>query len=152
MADTSMTIGCDTALTRICSAVDAISTTASSHQREFVVEVMGRNCGWLALQAAVTTGADWLLIPEFPSPSNWRSLLGNAILSGKAMGRRSSIVIIAEGAHDVDLNPISSSDVKEALDRVGCDCRITILGHVQRGGSPSFYDRSMVLPLFINYY
>ena len=66
MCGTDMTIGCDTALHRVMEALDSLASTAASHQRAFVVEVMGRNCGWLALWAALAAGADWLFIPEAP--------------------------------------------------------------------------------------
>ena len=71
MAGTDATIGCYSSLTRICSAVDDVFDTAFSHQRGFVVEVMGRHCGWLALMAAISTGADWLFIPEMPPRDGW---------------------------------------------------------------------------------
>jgi len=72
MCGTDMTIGCDTALHRVMEALDSLASTAASHQRAFVVEVMGRNCGWLALWAAIAAGADWLFIPEAPPDyENW---------------------------------------------------------------------------------
>lgn len=70
-ADTDATIGCYSSLGRICEAVDYIDATAFSHQRAFVVEVMGRHCGWLALMAGVSTGADFILIPESPPNQDW---------------------------------------------------------------------------------
>lgn len=71
MSSTDATIGCYSALERICDAIDDVFDTAGSHQRGFVVEVMGRHCGWLALMAAISTGADWLFIPESPPRDNW---------------------------------------------------------------------------------
>jgi len=72
MCGTDMTIGCDTALHRVMEALDSLASTAASHQRAFVVEVMGRNCGWLSLWAAIAAGADWLFIPEAPPDyENW---------------------------------------------------------------------------------
>eukprot|EP01118_Nematostelium_gracile_P007768 TRINITY_DN2540_c0_g1_i2.p1 TRINITY_DN2540_c0_g1~~TRINITY_DN2540_c0_g1_i2.p1 ORF type:complete len:693 (-),score=191.55 TRINITY_DN2540_c0_g1_i2:198-2093(-) len=136
------TIGCDTALNQIVRAVDALTSTAMSHQREFVVEVMGRNCGWLALYGAIATGADWVLIPENPIPGDWKIKMCSTIKKGKEMGRRSSIVLLAEGARDVNGHPVTSAEVKDALDSAGFDTRITILGHVQRGGSPTAFDRN----------
>jgi 6-phosphofructokinase 1 len=124
--------------------VDCISSTAASHQRDFIVEVMGRNCGWLALMAALATGADWVMIPEHPQASDWRDKLWLALKKGKEMGKRASIVIVAEGAKDENGKPLKSADVKDALDTKGCEARVTILGHVQRGGSPVAYDRNMV--------
>ena len=135
---TDMTIGADTALHRITEAVDAITSTAASHQRTFVVKVMGRNCGYLALMGALATGADWVLIPESPPDvDNWQDVMAERLRAGRKAGRRDSIVILAEGAHDRDGNYIGSSDVQKALEeRLGEEVRITVLGHVQRGGTP----------------
>ena len=142
---TDMTIGADTALHRITDAVDAISSTATSHQRCFVVEVMGRRCGYLALMGALASGADWILIPESPPDvDNWEEKMCDVLRLGREIGRRDSIVIVAEGATDKYGNPISSSYVKKVLEeQLGEDTRVTILGHVQRGGSPSAFDRNL---------
>lgn len=143
MWGTDMTIGADSALHRILEAIDAISSTAASHKRSFVVEVMGRHCGWLALMAGLATGADYVLVPESPV-ANWQRHMCERIDQGRSSGRRSSIVIVAEGAIDIDGKPIKSDDVKRVLDtELGHDTRVTILGHVQRGGTPSAYDRIM---------
>jgi 6-phosphofructokinase 1 len=75
MCGTDLTIGADSALHRIIEAVDALASTAASHRRAFIVEIMGRNCGWLTLNAAIATGADWAFIPEAPSKENWRDVL-----------------------------------------------------------------------------
>jgi len=140
---TDMTIGTDTALHRITEAVDAITSTAASHMRTFVVKVMGRNCGYLALMGALACGADWVLIPESPPDvENWEDVLAERLRAGRKAGRRDSIVILAEGARDRDGNYIGSSDVQRVLEeRLGEDVRVTVLGHVQRGGRPSAYDR-----------
>jgi 6-phosphofructokinase 1 len=145
MFGTDMTIGADSALHRIIDAVDAISTTAASHHRTFVIEVMGRHCGYLALMSALATGANWVLIPENPPDvDDWESLMCQRLKAGREIGRRHSIVIVAEGAQDRCGKPITSAYVKEVLEeRLGEDVRITILGHVQRGGSPSAFDRYM---------
>jgi len=145
MFGTDMTIGADTALHRITQAIDAITSTAASHQRSFVVEVMGRNCGYLALMSGIATGADWVLIPESPpNLDNWEDKMCEVLRAGRKAGRRDSIVIVAEGAHDRNRNPITCDYVKKVLeDRLGEDTRVTILGHVQRGGSPSAFDRYM---------
>lgn len=145
MFGTEMTIGADTALHRIVEAVDAITSTATSHQRTFVVEVMGRNCGYLALMSAVATGANWVFIPEYPPTSeNWEQEMCDALTAGRAVGRRNSTVIVAEGARDRNSQPITSDYIKRVLEeRTGADTRVTILGHVQRGGSPSAYERIM---------
>lgn len=142
---TDMTIGADTALHRITDAVDAISSTAASHQRSFVVEVMGRRCGYLALMGALASGADWVLIPESPPDvEDWEEKMCQVLRKGREMGRRDSVVIVAEGAQDRHGNSISSQYVKQVIEeRLGEDTRVTILGHVQRGGSPSAFDRNL---------
>ena len=145
MFGTDMTIGTDTALHRITEAIDAISSTAASHQRTFVVEVMGRNCGYLALMGALATGADWVLIPEYPPDvENWKEVLCERLIAGRQAGRRDTIVVLAEGARDREGIRIGSSDVAKVLeDRLKEEVRITVLGHVQRGGSPSAFDRNL---------
>jgi 6-phosphofructokinase 1 len=144
MAGTDMTIGADTALHRITSALDAISSTAASHQRTFVVEVMGRKCGYLALRGAIAGGADWLFIPEDPPEAGWEDQMCAALRAGRQHGRRDSIVLVAEGAADRDGNRITTDYIRRVLEeRLGEDTRITVLGHVQRGGSPSAFDRYM---------
>ena len=145
MYGTDMTIGADTALHRIVDAVDAIASTAASHQRSFVVEVMGRRCGYLALMGALATGADWVLIPESPpNLDDWEGKMCAVLAEGRRVGRRDSIVIVAEGAQDRYGNPITSQHVKNVLEeRLNEDVRVTVLGHVQRGGSPSAFDRNV---------
>ncbi len=145
MFGTDMTIGADTALHRITEAIDAIHSTASSHQRSFVIEVMGRHCGYLALMSALAAGADFVLIPESPPDTDeWTESMCRALEAGRAIGRRSNIVIVAEGARDLHGNPITAQHVKQALEeQLGEDMRVTSLGHVQRGGSPSAFDRYM---------
>jgi 6-phosphofructokinase 1 len=144
MLGTDMTIGADSALHRIVEAVDAIGSTAESHQRSFVVEVMGRHCGYLALTSAIAGHAAYVMIPEWPPDPGWEQDLCEIIRNGRAAGRRHSIVIVAEGAHDSANQPITSEYVRQVLEeRLGEDVRLTILGHVQRGGAPSAFDRSM---------
>ena len=142
---TDMTIGTDSALHRITEAVDAITSTAASHQRTFVVKVMGRNCGYLALMGALACGADWVLIPEAPPDvENWQDVLAERLRAGRKAGRRDSIVILAEGARDRNGNYIGSSDVQRVLEeRLKEEVRVTMLGHVQRGGRPSAFDRTL---------
>ena len=142
---TDMTIGTDTALHRITDALDNISSTAASHQRTFVVEVMGRNCGYLALMGALAGTADYVLIPENPPDTDdWESSMCELLLAGRKAGRRDSIVVVAEGARDRSGNPISSQHVSQVLaERLGEDVRVSILGHIQRGGPPSAFDRWM---------
>jgi 6-phosphofructokinase 1 len=145
MFGSDMTIGTDTALHRITEAVDAINSTAASHQRTFVVKVMGRNCGYLALMGALATGADWVLIPESPPDvDDWEQKMIDRLRAGRQAGRRDSIVIIAEGARDRHGNPIGSSYIQQVLEKnLNEEVRITVLGHVQRGGAPSAFDRNL---------
>ncbi|HMO10829.1 MAG TPA: 6-phosphofructokinase, partial [Actinotalea sp.] len=144
MVGTDMTVGADTALHRIIEAIDALSSTAASHQRSFVVEVMGRHCGYLALMSAIAGGADYVLIPEKPPADGWQDEMCDRVRAGRAAGRRDTIVVVAEGATDRAGVPITSRGVRDVLaDRLGEDVRVTILGHVQRGGAPSAYDRWM---------
>lgn len=139
---TDMTIGTDSALHRIMEIVDAITTTAQSHQRTFVLEVMGRHCGYLALVTALACGADWVFIPESPPEVEWEEHLCRRLLETRGRGSRLNIIIVAEGAIDLQGNPITSEDVKNlVVKRLGYDTRVTILGHVQRGGTPSAFDR-----------
>ncbi|QHO90718.1 6-phosphofructokinase [Actinomyces sp. 432] len=139
-----MTIGTDSALHRILEAIDDISSTAASHQRTFIVEVMGRHCGYLALMAAVAGGCDYVLVPELPPDDGWEEDMCRKLSKGREAGRRESMVIVAEGATDRSGNPITADDVKRVLaERLGEEARVTILGHVQRGGKPSAYDRWM---------
>uniref|UniRef100_A0A8C1V3L1 ATP-dependent 6-phosphofructokinase n=1 Tax=Cyprinus carpio TaxID=7962 RepID=A0A8C1V3L1_CYPCA len=138
---TDMTIGTDSALHRIIEVVDAIMTTAQSHQRTFVLEVMGRHCGYLALVSALACGADWVLIPEMPPEDGWEEKMCQK-LSTRSRGSRLNIIIVAEGAIDRHGKAITSSIVKDlVVQRLGFDTRVTILGHVQRGGTPSAFDR-----------
>uniref|UniRef100_A0A8C0ZJ51 6-phosphofructokinase type A n=1 Tax=Cyanistes caeruleus TaxID=156563 RepID=A0A8C0ZJ51_CYACU len=139
---TDMTIGTDSALHRIMEIVDAITTTAQSHQRTFVLEVMGRHCGYLALITALACGADWVFIPESPPKDDWEEHLCRRLAETRDGGSRLNIIIVAEGAIDKHGKPITSDDIKNlVVKRLGYDTRVTILGHVQRGGTPSAFDR-----------
>ncbi|XP_040921181.1 ATP-dependent 6-phosphofructokinase, platelet type isoform X7 [Toxotes jaculatrix] len=139
---TDMTIGTDSALHRIIEVVDAIMTTAQSHQRTFVLEVMGRHCGYLALVSALACGADWVLIPEMPPEDGWEDKMCQKLSATRSRGTRLNIIIVAEGALDRHGKPITSSFVKDLVVKcLGFDTRVTILGHVQRGGTPSAFDR-----------
>uniref|UniRef100_A0A8C7SSF3 ATP-dependent 6-phosphofructokinase n=1 Tax=Oncorhynchus mykiss TaxID=8022 RepID=A0A8C7SSF3_ONCMY len=139
---TDMTIGTDSALHRIIEVVDAIMTTAQSHQRTFVLEVMGRHCGYLALVSALACGADWVLIPEMPPEDGWEEKMCQKLSATRSRGSRLNIIIVAEGAIDRHGKAITGSVVKDLVVRcLGFDTRVTILGHVQRGGTPSAFDR-----------
>ncbi|XP_026293416.1 ATP-dependent 6-phosphofructokinase isoform X7 [Frankliniella occidentalis] len=139
---TDMTIGTDSALHRIIEAIDAIVSTAYSHQRTFIMEVMGRHCGYLAIVAALTSEADYVFCPENPPPVDWPQKLCDKLEQERSAGQRLNIIIVAEGAIDRDGEPITAEKVKQVVvDNLKQDTRITVLGHVQRGGSPSAFDR-----------
>uniref|UniRef100_A0A8C3AU03 ATP-dependent 6-phosphofructokinase n=1 Tax=Cyclopterus lumpus TaxID=8103 RepID=A0A8C3AU03_CYCLU len=139
---TDMTIGTDSALHRIIEVVDAIMTTAQSHQRTFVLEVMGRHCGYLALVSALACGADWVLIPEMPPEDGWEDKMCQKLSANRAGMKRLNILIVAEGAIDRSNRPITTDYIKDLVVKcLGFDTRVTILGHVQRGGTPSAFDR-----------
>lgn len=144
LVGTDTTIGTDTALHRIIDAVDQISSTAASHQRTFILEVMGRRCGYLPLMAAVASGCDYVLIPEMPPAPGWEEDMLEKLRIGREAGRRESLILVAEGATDQAGNHIDAQSIATLLrERRGEDARVTILGHVQRGGTPSAYDRWM---------
>ena len=142
MCGTDMTIGTDSALHRILEAMDCISSTASSHQRCFIMEIMGRHCGYLALMAGIAGNADWVLVPENPPEPGWEDLMCNKLSVCRSAGKRLNVIVVAEGAIDNQNKPIKVQYVKEVIDsKLKYDTRITVLGHVQRGGKPSAYDR-----------
>ncbi len=131
---TNMAIGVDTALNTILDAIDRLRDTASSHERAFLIEVMGRNCGYLALMGGILGGAEITLIPERDMELDEVSArLEDAYLRGK----NHAIAVIAEGAK------YKITEVAKFLEthNVGFEVRITILGHIQRGGSPTAFDR-----------
>jgi len=131
-----ITIGVDTALNVALEAVDRLKVTASSHQRAFLLEVMGRDCGYLALMTALAGGAEAVIIPEVNiNPDDVADLLMKAYEKGKAH----AIVIVAEGA-EYNAEKLSAY-YKKHQERLGFDLRVAILGHIQRGGTPSAYDR-----------
>jgi len=132
IAGTDFTIGFDTALNVILEAIDRLRDTSSSHKRISVVEVMGRHCGDLAMSAAVAGGAEFVVVPE--QPFDKASLLSQ-IEAGIARGKRHALVVICE--HVTDVNALA----KEIEARTELETRATILGHIQRGGSPTARDR-----------
>jgi ATP-dependent phosphofructokinase / diphosphate-dependent phosphofructokinase len=156
ISGTDTTFGFDTAVSTVTEAIDRLHTTAESHHRIIVVEVMGRNVGWIAVMAGIAGGADEILIPEvhFTLDEVCRKLKNRY-----DTGKKFSIVVIAEGAHEKDLGlpaiPENQRDEcghekfvgvgnilgRELERRLGIETRVTILGHVQRGGSPTAYDR-----------
>jgi ATP-dependent phosphofructokinase / diphosphate-dependent phosphofructokinase len=154
---TDVTFGFNTAVTTATEAIDKIHTTASSHHRVMIVEVMGRYAGWIALYAGVAGGADIILLPEIPYEL---PRICEYILGRRSRGKRFSIVAVAEGArpkggdmvvsHHVAASPdpirlggIGNKLARDVEAATGQDCRAVILGHVQRGGTPTPYDRTL---------
>ncbi|PLR77787.1 6-phosphofructokinase [Bacillus sp. V3-13] len=129
---TEYTIGFDTALNTIIDAIDKIRDTASSHERTFVIEVMGRGAGDLALWSGLAGGAETILIPEEDYDINE---IADRLKKGQERGKKHSIIVVAEG---VMSGEEFGRQIKEAID---FDTRVTVLGHVQRGGSPTAFDR-----------
>lgn len=137
---TDATIGYDTALNTVVSAIDKIRDTATSHHRIFFVEVMGRDAGFIALNSAIASGAESVLIPE--EITDIPNLVEE--IKSQNKGQRSSIIVVAEGDDAGGAIEIMNK-VKVHLPEY--NLRATILGHIQRGGSPSFYDRSLATRL-----
>jgi 6-phosphofructokinase 1 len=145
LSATDVTFGFDTALHTVTDAIDKIHTTAASHHRVMVVEVMGRDCGWIALEAGMAGGAHIILIPEIPFT---RKRVCEQIGERENVGRRFTIVVVAEG---VNLPPELKENrrgsavgnlIGNAIDAgENKEVRISVLGHIQRGGSPSPFDR-----------
>ena len=134
---TDYTIGFDTAVNTAVEAVEKIKDTSMSHERVFIVEVMGRNSGFIALSTGIATGADVILIPEYPFPLH---VIVDTIVSGRKRGKNFFIIILAEGvAKAQELAPI----VEKELSKYGDfgEVRYSVLGYIQRGGSPTAYDR-----------
>ena len=133
---TDYTIGFDTAVNNAVEAVDKIRDTSASHERIFIVEVMGRDSGFIALDVGIATGADITLIPEYPFPLH---LVIEKLIDSRKRGKTFSIIILAEGvASAQELAPIIEEKVRPyALGGV----RYSVLGHIQRGGSPTAFDR-----------
>jgi 6-phosphofructokinase len=161
LGGTAATIGTDTAVQTVTSALDALHATAEAHQRVMIVEVMGRHAGWIALRAGIAGGADAILIPEIPyEPARvWEK-----IREREALGRRFSIVVIGEGARPLggiesEVEPAHEGQparlggagqrlaAELAARGVAHDIRVTVLGHLQRGGSPTATDRLLATRL-----
>ncbi len=131
---TDMCIGVDTALNTIVDAIDKLRDTASSHNRAFLVETMGRESGYLAMQAGIITGAELVLVPEIETPVE---RVAHTIEDAYRRGKTHAIVVVAEGAHP---NTTELAEMIDSMD-VGFTTRVTILGHIQRGGKPTAFDR-----------
>lgn len=154
---TDFTFGYNTALETATDALDKLHTTAESHHRVMILEVMGRYAGWIALESGIAGGADVILIPEIPFDF---SRICEAIQKRSARGSRFSILVAAEGAFPAggDRVVAMAADEKHAIERLGgigqyvahqiekcleMDVRVTVLGHLQRGGSPTTFDRAL---------
>ncbi len=157
LSGTVVTFGFDTAVNLATDAVDRLHSTAEAHERVFVVEVMGRYAGWIALHSGVAGTADVVLIPEIPFDMK---AVCDKILDREARGRRFSIVVVAEGAAPVDgpmvaedqgagrevrLGGIAERVADEIERRTGKETRTVVLGHLQRGGRPTTFDRLLAL-------
>ncbi|MGH2524432.1 MAG: 6-phosphofructokinase [Anaerolineales bacterium] len=129
-----MSIGVDTALNTIIEAIDKLRDTASSHQRAFIIETMGRECGYLALMAGIIGGAEMVLIPEQETTAEE---VAAAVSDAYVRGKTHAIIVVAEGAS------LHGQALMEQLNAMstGFQFRLTILGHIQRGGRPSAFDR-----------
>lgn len=155
VACTDETFGFDSARAMATDAIDRLHTTASAHQRVMIVEVMGRNAGWLALESGIAGGGDIVLIPEIPYSIE---ALVEAVEARHRRGKRFSIVVVSEGASPAGgeqifyrqiatgeyrgrLGGISRVIAEHVEDKTGIECRYAILGHLQRGGTPTAYDR-----------
>jgi 6-phosphofructokinase 1 len=137
-----ITIGVDTALNIALEAIDRLKTTASSHQRAFLVEVMGRDCGYIALMTGIAGGAEAVVIPEVETEP---SAVAAELRSAYERGKSHAIVVVAEGAR-YDAGALAQH-FAEQRDRLGFDLRVTALGHVQRGGAPGAFDRLLATRL-----
>jgi 6-phosphofructokinase 1 len=154
---TDVTFGFNTAVTTATEAIDKIHTTASSHHRVMIIEVMGRYTGWIALYSGVASGADVILIPEIPYRLQ---KVCEYVVGRSRRGRRFSIVVVSEGAREkhgrmvvkrristspdpIRLGGIGNKLAADINRETGLECRAVILGHVQRGGTPCPYDRAL---------
>jgi len=157
LSGTVVTFGFDTAVTVATESIDRLHSTAEAHERVFVVEVMGRYAGWIALSSGVSATADVVLIPEIPFEIG---AVCNKIMDREARGRRFSIVVVAEGAKPVDgqrvakdqgagrevlLGGIAELVAADIQKRTGKETRTVVLGHLQRGGGPTTFDRLLSL-------
>ena len=154
---TDVTFGFNTAVTTATDAIDKVHTSASSHHRVMIIEVMGRYAGWIALYSGVAGGADVILIPEVPYKLE---KVCEYVLGRSRRGKRFSILVVSEGAREkggqmvvqkriatspdpLRLGGIGNKLAEDINRRTGLDCRAVILGHVQRGGTPTPYDRTL---------
>ncbi len=132
IAETDMCVGVDTCLNTVVEAIQKLKDTATSHERAFIVEVMGRESGYIALMSAIATGSEAAIIPEIPIDYD---KLAERLLEEKKRGKINCIVVVAEGAGG------AIKVAKNLQDKIGYETRISILGHIQRGGTPTTFDR-----------
>jgi len=155
LSNTDYTFGFDTAVNVAMEAIDRLHTTAESHHRIMVIEVMGRHAGWIATCSGIAGGADVILIPEEPINLDW---VCEVLKKRQRRGKDFSIVVVAEGAQFQDGQVVAKEEKKDAFghvrlggighvlgnvieERTGFETRVTVLGHIQRGGSPTAFDR-----------
>lgn len=143
LVGSDITIGVDTALNTILDAIDKIKDTASSHNRAFIIETMGRNCGYLALMGALAGGAELALIPEHNDVS--LEAVSGLLKDVYVRGKNHCIIVVAEGWKPG--TPALSAYLNAQKEQQGFEVRATVLGHVQRGGSPTAYDRILATRL-----
>jgi 6-phosphofructokinase 1 len=142
LVGSDVTIGVDTALNIALEAIDRLKVTASAHHRAFLLEVMGRECGYLALMAGIAGGAEVTLIPEFETDPEE---VAKELRSAYERGKPHALVVVAEGAR---YNAVRLDEYfHQNRERLGFDLRVTVLGHVQRGGTPSAFDRLLATQL-----
>ncbi len=142
LAGSEVTIGVDTALNIALEAIDRLRVTASSHKRAFLVEVMGRKCGYLALMAGIAGGADAVVLPEADIDPD---ALADRLHGAHARGKLHALVVVAEGARYNAQGLAAHFETNR--ERLGFDLRVTTLGHVQRGGAPGAFDRLLATRL-----
>jgi len=142
LCGSEITIGVDTALDVALLAIDQLKVTASSHHRAFIVEVMGRDCGYLALMTGITGGAEYIVIPEFDTDAED---VVNAIRTAYKLGKAHALIVVAEGAK-YNAHGLKTYFEKHH-DKLGFDLRITTLGYMQRGGTPGAFDRLLATRL-----
>ena len=155
LSATDYTFGFDSALTIATDAVDRIHTTAESHHRVMIIETMGRYAGWIALRSCIAGGGDVCLLPEIPYNDD---IIANAILERQKQGKTFSIIVAAEGAKNekgemaiqktvaASTDPIRLGGIAQKIadmieSKIKTECRVVVLGHLQRGGTPTAFDR-----------
>jgi 6-phosphofructokinase 1 len=152
LAETDATIGFDSAVAIATESIDRLHSTAASHHRAMVIEVMGNRAGWLALASGIAGGGDVILIPEIPYDSD---VVADVVKERNRRGRRCSIIVVAEGTRPASLKKSGKDEewggdttgqvgmlvAQQIGEKSGLETRVTVLGHVQRGGSPTAFDR-----------